>query len=120
MVLKPRTRFWIEDEKGKIVFGTGRVRILRAIDRTGSMNKAAKELGMSYRTLWGKIHDTQARLGFRLIETSVRGARGGSQLTAESRELLKRFERWHDRMVKSADKLFAEVFKQKSGRKRAK
>ncbi len=118
MALAPRTRLWVQDEKEEIVFGSGRVRILRAIDETGSMNKAARELGMSYRTVWGKIHDTEKRLGFALIETSVGGsAVGGSRLTPESRELLWRFERWHDRTIEFADRLFAKLFEGRAGKK---
>ncbi len=109
MTLKPRTRLWIQDEKGSIVFGTGRVRMLKAIDKTGSMNRAAKEMGMSYRTIWGKIHDTQKRLGVKLIETGL-GQRHGSTLTAEGRKMVERFEKWHNRIIASADKLFAKLF----------
>lgn len=109
MTLKPRTRLWIQDEKGSIIFGTGRVRILKAIDRTGSMNQAAKEMGMSYRTIWGKMHDTQKRLGVNLIETGA-GQKRGSKLTAEGRRLIERFETWHDQTVASADKLFDKLF----------
>jgi len=49
--MKVRTKVWIEDDRGKVVFGVGRVRMLEAIRRLGSMNKAAKGLKMSYRAL---------------------------------------------------------------------
>lgn len=109
MALRPRTRLWIQDEKGNIIFGMGRVRILKAIDETGSMNRAAKEMGMSYRTIWGKIHDTQKRLGIKLIETGA-GQRHGSKLTAAGRKMVERFEKWHDQTLTSADKLFDKLF----------
>ena len=109
MTLRPRTRLWIQDDKGSIIFGMGRVRILKAIDQTGSMNRAAKEMGMSYRTIWGKIHDTQKRLGVDLIETGA-GQRRGSKLTAEGRKMVERFEKWHHQTVSSADKLFDKLF----------
>lgn len=111
MKLRPRTRLWIEDEKGGIVFGSGRVRILAAIDETGSMNKAARRLGMSYRTVWGKIHDTEDRLGFKLIETRVGGSfESGSRLTPEGRELVKRYEKWRRATIEYADRQFNKLF----------
>ena len=119
MELKPRTRLWIQDEKDRIIFGSGRVRILKAIDETGSMNKAAKVLGMSYRTIWGKVHDTENRLGFKLIKTAVGSARGGSRLTPKARQILKQFEQWHDKTVDYADGLFVKLFKT-GGKKRKK
>lgn len=117
MAFKPRTRLWIQDENEKIIFGTGRVRILKAIDETGSMNKAARKLGMSYRTVWGKVHDTEGRLGFKLIETTVGSKRGGSRLTPGARQMLGKFEKWHDKTIDYADKLFAKLFEETTAKK---
>ena len=44
-----RSKIWIADEKGNVVFGEGRYRILEAVDRLRSLQGAAKELKMSYR-----------------------------------------------------------------------
>ncbi len=43
-----RTKVWIEDDTGQVLFGMGRVRMLEAIHRNGSIQSAAKDLGMSY------------------------------------------------------------------------
>ena len=72
--MKIRTKVWIDDDTGNVIFGSGREYMLEAIDRLGSMNKAAKELGMSYRALWGRIKSTEERLG---AEVLVRKAGGG-------------------------------------------
>ena len=50
-----RSKVWMEDEEGNVVFGLGRLRILEAIQRLGSINAAAKELKMGYRAIWGRI-----------------------------------------------------------------
>ena len=47
-----KSKIWIEDEKREVVFGSGRLRILDAIEKHGSILAAAKELGMSYRAVW--------------------------------------------------------------------
>ena len=46
-----RSKLWIEDGEGKVVFGLGRYRILDAIERLGSLQAAAKDLRMSYRAV---------------------------------------------------------------------
>ncbi|MEE4112227.1 MAG: ModE family transcriptional regulator, partial [Desulfobacteraceae bacterium] len=50
-----RSKLWIEDAQGNVVFGLGRYRILDAIDRLGSLQAAAKDLRMSYRAVWCRI-----------------------------------------------------------------
>ncbi len=42
-----RTKVWLEDEEGNVIFGTGRKRILELIDDKGSLSEAAKALKMS-------------------------------------------------------------------------
>ena len=65
--LRVRTKVWIEDEKGRAIFGMGRMSILQAIIDHGSINAAAKALGMSYRAVWLKLNDTEKRLGKTLL-----------------------------------------------------
>lgn len=45
--LYPRSKVWLEDEEGNLVFGSGRLRILQAVRDTGSLYAAARELKMS-------------------------------------------------------------------------
>lgn len=49
-----KSKIWIENENGEIVFGAGRLYILKAVSRFGSINAAAQELHMSYRAVWEK------------------------------------------------------------------
>ena len=42
--LRIRSKIWIEDETGKVIFGQGRLKILEAVIRHGSIHSAAKEL----------------------------------------------------------------------------
>ncbi len=84
MPLRVRSKIWIENDKGKLVIGTGRVRILEAILEVGSMNKAATKLKQPFRAIWGKIKATEERCGFKLVERTSEGSR----LTEEGLELL--------------------------------
>jgi molybdate transport system regulatory protein len=49
-----RSKFWIEN-KGEVVLGSGKAALLHAIERDGSIQRAAEEFGMSYRHAWGII-----------------------------------------------------------------
>jgi molybdate transport system regulatory protein len=107
----PRVKLWIVDSEDDILMGGGRQSILEVIERTGSMNKAAAELGMSYRTLWGKIRETEQRLGYALVENKSKTKRGGSRLTAEGTALLERFKRFADEAENAVADVFKSVFR---------
>lgn len=70
-----RSKIWIEDKQGRPVFGSGRYRILEAVDRLHSLQAAAKELKMSYMAVWRRIKASEERLGRPLLEREGRGSR---------------------------------------------
>lgn len=106
-----KSKIWIEDEDGDMVFGSGRLRILTAIEEHGSILAAAKELHMSYRAVWGKIKATEERLGQPLLSRRVGGAQGGgSELTPLGRALIKRFRQLQNLTEKKADSIFQDLF----------
>ena len=84
-----RSKIWVEDDRGKVVFGLGRYRILESVQRLGSLQATSKELKMSYRAVWARISATEKRLGKTLL---VRGPKG-SRLTPLGETLLKQFNR---------------------------
>lgn len=109
--MKIRSKVWIDDDHGRVIFGTGRVRMLEAIDRLGSMNKAAKELNMSYRALWGRIKSTEERIGAKVLVTKPGGGKdSGSTLTHTGKRLLEDYKRLKKRIVKVADQEFKKIF----------
>ena len=109
--LSVKSKIWIEDETGQVVFGTGRLYILQAVSRHGSIHAAAQELQMSYRAVWGKIRATEKRLGRDLLDRKTGGVRGGgSKLTPFARQILERFEKLNDLTKASADELFRDLF----------
>ncbi|MFY9942176.1 MAG: LysR family transcriptional regulator [Desulfobacterales bacterium] len=106
-----RSKVWIEDEDGKVIFGLGRLRMLEAIGRHGSIQAAAKELKMSYRALWGRIKATEERLGASLLVKSIGGAAGGgSQLTPLALRLVAQFRQLNRRIAADSDGLFERAF----------
>ncbi len=63
-----KTKVWLELDGG-FVIGDGGVRLLLGIERHGSLAKAVRELGWSYRHAWGYLRQAEARLGVAVIRT---------------------------------------------------
>jgi molybdate transport system regulatory protein len=109
--LHVKSKIWIEDEKGNMVFGTGRLDLLEAVAEHGSLLAASKKLHMSYRAAWGKIRATEARLGRPLLTRRVGGTRGGgSKLTPLGKEIIKRFRCVKSLCLKTSNTLFEDLF----------
>lgn len=106
-----KSKVWLQDAQGRIIFGLGRMRILKAIEKCGSLNAAAKELKMSYRAVWGKIKVTEEALGRPLLVRSKGGSSGGgSALTPFARTLLERYLALSRIIDTHADELFESGF----------
>lgn len=88
----PRVQAWLGNSN-KQGFGHGRMELLQLIGRLGSLSKAAKELGMSYRAAWGKIKEMEQFTGVHLV-CSQGAKRDGYTLTPEAVALMDAFEHW--------------------------
>jgi molybdate transport system regulatory protein len=116
MPFKLRTKLWIADSSGNVIFGMGRVKILEAVEQYGSINAAAKSLKMSYRAVWGRIKATEERLGRQLVVRTTGGSSGGgSVLTPYARELVASFKAFRRQTLDQADNTFTKRFLPKLG-----
>jgi molybdate transport system regulatory protein len=83
-----RGTLWIECDKERF-FGPGRVELLQRIDETGSIRKAAAEMGMSYKKAWAMITALNQQVQRPLVVVKVGGEKGGgSVITDEARALI--------------------------------
>ena len=90
--LDVRSKIWLVAD-GKPVFGQGREELLRLIQRTESINRSAKLMGIPYRKAWVYINFMEKRLGFALVHRQKGGVGGGeSSLTPQAIELLNKFD----------------------------
>ena len=113
MTLKLRYKLWIEKD-GEKVFGDGPLDILHRVERTGSLRQAAEEINMSYSQAWNLMKDLEKRLGFNLLRRKVGGeSGGGSQLTKQAREMMMKFEIFHEEADQSLNSLYKRIFKEK-------
>lgn len=74
--------------------GPGKVDLLEAIGRLGSITAAAKDQGMSYRRAWLLVDEMNRALAEPVVEASFGGARGGgTRLTATGRAVIDIYRR---------------------------
>lgn len=75
-----------------IAIGPGKADLLDAIDREGSITRAAKAMGMSYRRAWLLVETMNACFTGPLVEAARGGSGGGGAgLTELGREVLARY-----------------------------
>ena len=92
--MKPDVHFHIRDHDcaANAAIGPGKVALLEAIARTGSISSAARSLGMSYRRAWLLVDETNRCLVQPAVTTAVGGKRGGGALlTPAGVELVQRY-----------------------------
>jgi len=74
----------------KAFLGGDRIRLLEAIDRFGSISRAAREIGVSYRTAWDAVDAMNDAAERPLVHREAGGlGGGGTVLTAEGKETVR-------------------------------
>src|SRR5512136_1771302 len=87
-----RSKIWLEID-GEAFFGQGREELLRLIQKTESINRAAKLMGIPYRKAWTYIDSMEKHLGFPVVNRLKEGRGGGvSTLTTQAIALLQKFQ----------------------------
>jgi molybdate transport system regulatory protein len=105
-----RSKIWLEID-GEMFFSRGRMELFRAVERVGSINRAARDLGISYRKAWGHIKAMEERIGVPLVITQVGGREGGgSCLTPEAERLLKKYDSLEEGIEKMLNGRFKKIF----------
>ena len=70
--------------------GPGKVALLEAIQRSGSISGAGRALKMSYRRAWQLVEDLNRTVGDPVVETSAGGSGGGGAKLTEAGHTLVR------------------------------
>jgi len=105
--LRLKSRQWIVDDNDRIIMGEGRSQILAAIEKTGSINKTAKLMKMSYKGVWSKIKATEDHLGVRIVSAD---RKLGTHLTQEGKQLLEKYLRFRKMCLSEEERLFRKIF----------
>lgn len=86
--------------------------LLHMIEYTGTVKGACEKMQISYSKAWSILSTLEKNLGFSLIDRRPGGESGGvSQLTAEGKDLLDRYEQFARQVGCFAEKSFRECFK---------
>ena len=108
--LKPTIRLSITNpasESGS-VFGRGIANLCLGVREAGSLNAAAKGMGMAYSKAWRIIKETAAALDIQLLH---RDGAHGSTLTEEGDALLDAYIAIDAQLQKDAEKAFKDILK---------
>ena len=99
----------VETEAGAVL-GGARIRLLEAIDKFGSISKAAQRIPMSYKAAWDALDDLNNLADFPVIERNIGGVGGGgTKLTDYGRKLVAMFRAVEDEYQAAMDHLHSAV-----------
>jgi len=99
-----RFRCWIEIDGVKF-FGPGPAELLELIEQEGSIAKAAKQMGMSYKKAWDMVDDLNARGREPYVESRKGGEKGGgASLTKTGKAMVAQYRRLATKLQKIVDK----------------
>lgn len=102
--LSPSFKIWLRT-KNKDIIGKGSAALLKAIQKHGSITKAAKELGFSYKFAWDQLADMERKLRGPVITTRRGGATGGgARLTKLAKTLLEEYKTAEELVEKTIKK----------------
>ncbi len=102
-----RIKISLLDENGKPFMGIGVVWLLDAVERTGSIRRAAAGMDLSYVKALKMIRRLEAGLGKQVVRP-VRGGSGGggTRLTPFGREFIRDYDRFQRRVKELAGEEF--------------
>lgn len=84
--LRPRIRIM---QGRNIAFGPGKADLLSALEETGSLNQAARRMGMSYMRAWLLVQEMNRSYAKPLVKAERGGAKGGgAALTVTGQKVL--------------------------------
>lgn len=106
--ISPRIKLSLQasSERRDAVFGRGVAQLCRGVESTGSLNKAAKELGMAYSKAWRIVKHTEETFGIQLLE---RNGAHGSTLTDDGRALLEAYDALQEDVARYARERLAAI-----------
>ncbi|SEQ54753.1 molybdate transport system regulatory protein [Hyunsoonleella jejuensis] len=109
MGYKIKSRIWIESEDN-VLLGEGRVHLLKAIDDTGSLSKAAKSLNISYKKAWQLLDSVNKSAKKPVTINSIGGkGGGGAELTEYGKSLINAFDEINKNCWAFLDKELAKI-----------
>ncbi len=106
-----KTKTWIENQEGELLFGKGKTEVLELIAQEGSIAGAAQKLKMSYKKTWTHVKILQKNLDDVLVESQQGGGENsGSTLTPLADEYINNYKQLERDIETYANERFKELF----------
>lgn len=104
-------KLWLVNEKNEKIFGLGPIMLLKKTCDLGSLNKAAMKMNMSYSKALSIIKNAEEGLCIKLLIRQSGGREGGgSTITEEARELIRKYEEFNIIAGEVIQNIYNEIF----------
>lgn len=101
--IKIRFRHWVYIDDMKF-FGPGRLELLEHIEETGSIAKAAKMMGMSYKKAWLMVDEMNTHARSPYVITQKGGQYGGgTQITETGKKVMEAYKKLNAKLAAIAE-----------------
>ena len=109
--LRVKTKTWIENAEGELLFGKGKTEILELIDIEGSISKASEKMGINYKKAWNHVQLLERNIDDPMVakkqgNTSV----SGTTLTSTAKEFMAKYRQLQAEIETFANEKFIEIF----------
>ncbi|MBW2062168.1 MAG: molybdopterin-guanine dinucleotide biosynthesis protein MobB [Deltaproteobacteria bacterium] len=109
--MKIKSKFWLENDAGRVVLDEGRLKILELINELGSIPAAAEAMNMSPRRLRAQVTAMERKLKGKLVATSAGPKKTkSSRLTHKAKKLIQDFKNLDQEGLDHARELFKKIF----------
>ena len=107
-----KLKIWLE-ENGKVLFGLGKLELLKAIEKEGSISKASKSVGIPFRRAWNLLKDIEVNFGVKILEKKRGGKNGGyTKLTSEAKNIMEKFEKTINEIMEYSQESYKRNFRE--------
>src|SRR5659263_612317 len=105
-----KTKLWLVNDKDEPIMGEGKVSLLEAIKKEGSLNKACKKVNISYKHAWLLLREIEESVGEPVIIKRRGGKDQGTFLTEKAIILIDEYDTYQNILTQTIyDKTFWEA-----------
>lgn len=109
-----KTKIWIENSDGELLFGKGKTEVLDVISKTGSIKAASEVLNMNYKKCWTHLKILETNFNDELFITRPGGGKNaGTELRPKAYELMEAYKQLEREIEEFSNKRFKELFLKK-------
>lgn len=109
--MESRIKTYLVNDEEQPFWGGGIMLLLRRTEELGSLNAAARDLGMAYTKALKLLRRAEAGFECKLLERRIGGVGGGgSVLTDRARAEMERYESFRRECCAASDRLFAQYY----------